>query len=130
MSRLLVLLSFVVGCGGGANEMGVGAECESNTDCQPEDQDTSDPDEIVQECLTEFAGGYCGVADCTSDDDCPDGSACVIHTETENYCFLLCEEKVDCNDNRTDDNEANCSGNITFVDTTLDAKACVPPSSG
>ena len=49
--------------------------------------------------------------------------------EGTNYCFLVCNEKEDCNQNRSGENEANCSSNITRVGGGSE-KACVPPSSG
>ncbi len=123
VSMLALLLS---GCGddddngtGGnaANKRGVGAECANNEDCT----------EQGQVCLP-FKGGYCGIEGCTANTDCPEGSACVTHTDSTNYCFLTCTDKLQCNANRTVDNEANCSSSITFVDDTTKGKACVPPS--
>jgi hypothetical protein len=109
--------------GGGGSEAvrhGVGAACSTSTDCT----------EMGQSCLA-FKGGYCGVADCTSDASCPQGSACVAHTDGKNYCFLICVEKVDCNLNRPVlEEQANCSANVTFVSGNKGSKACVPPSSG
>jgi len=87
----------------------------------------------VLECLTQFTGGYCGLEGCEGDADCPEGSACVTHDDgggDANYCFRLCQDKSECNRNRDEENEANCSANITFVDEPQDRKACVPPSSG
>src|SRR5947207_15455563 len=81
-----------------------------------------------QVCLS-FKGGYCGLADCQNDAGCPSGSACVAHTDGRNYCFLICTDKTQCNLHRSVDVEANCSSSVTFVDGTLNAKACVPPSA-
>ena len=47
--------------------------------------------------------------------------------ETVNYCFLVCTTKDQCNQNRTVDNESNCSSNINPVEGGED-KVCVPPS--
>jgi hypothetical protein len=95
----------------------VGAACAADTDCtQP-----------GLTCLA-FKGGYCGLASCVNDAGCPSGSACVMHTDGNNYCFLICTDKSQCNQYRAADVEANCSSNVTFVDATLTVKACVPPS--
>jgi hypothetical protein len=112
MLALLFLASVAVGC-----QPGSGAECASADDCPAE-----------QECLTAFAGGYCGLEDCESDDDCPSDSMCVSH-EGSTYCFLTCTDKPQCNGARSADNEANCSSNVDPVDDN-DSRACVPPSSG
>lgn len=95
---------------------GVGAACTSNADCT----------ESGQTCLA-FKGGYCGVADCVADTDCPGGSGCVAHTDGNNYCFLICAQKADCNVSRGSDVEANCSSTATWADAN-NGKACVPPS--
>ncbi len=99
-----------------ADELGVASQCGSNDDCHED-----------QACLTQFKGGYCGIADCMVDDDCPEGSACVAHSDGVNYCFRICGDKSECNRNRDADNEANCSANVTFTDGG-GGKACVPPS--
>jgi hypothetical protein len=108
-----------------ADQLGVGATCDSNDDC------LNDPEHgIVQECLTQFKGGYCGLEGCVGNADCPSGSACVTHDDGKNYCFRICVDKAECNQNRTPDTAANCSSNIDFVDGQAGWKACVPPSSG
>jgi len=125
-----VLASFAgVACGDddddgtAAEALGVGASCDSNGDClnYPEQG-------IVQECLTQFKGGYCGLEGCIDNSDCPGGSACVTHDDLKNYCFLICTDKAQCNRNRTAGSEANCSSSVDFVDGQKDWKACVPPS--
>jgi len=104
--------------GSEATLRGVGAACTSDDQCQEEGQ----------RCLN-FKGGYCGVADCQSDLDCPQGSACVTF-EGANYCFLLCTDKPQCNVHRPVADEANCVGSITFVEANAHQshKACEPPS--
>lgn len=106
-------------CGEEADELGVGAQCSANDDCT----------EDGQQCLTEFKGGYCGVKGCQSDAQCPDGSRCVTHSDSNNYCFRSCTDKSECNVNRDADVESNCSSNVTFADGDKSGKACVPPSS-
>jgi hypothetical protein len=107
-----------------ADQLGVGAQCTSTADCLHE-EDAG----VHLTCLLQFKGGYCGVEDCDSNDDCPDQSVCVAHEDGSNYCFRSCVEKVECNENRDADQEANCSGNTEFVDTDTEGKACVPPSA-
>jgi hypothetical protein len=130
---VFVLLSSVaglaMGCGGSdteteADRVGVGAECAEAAECE------SDDEEVVLECLTQFKGGYCGLEGCTGDVDCPEGSACIAHDDGNNYCFRVCQDKPECNLNRSAENESNCVGSITFVDERNDRKACEPPSSG
>jgi|SoiMethySBSTD1v2_1073268.scaffolds.fasta_scaffold18412_7 hypothetical protein len=128
---LVVLALAASGCGDSdppmgpplsqAQYAGVGAACRSgvNADC------VQTPAPL--ECLP-FKGGYCGLRGCTKTEDCPLGSACVAHDDGQNYCFLICVEKVDCNPTRPLDAQSNCSSNITFVGGDRGKKACVPPS--
>jgi hypothetical protein len=125
MSR--ILCAFVVlaigACGSSQSEAikrGVGSACAMNSDCT----------EKGQVCLLEFKGGYCGVAGCTHDSECPGGSACVTADNGSNYCFLICVEKPDCNPLRTVDDESNCTSSLAFVDGTMGRKVCNPPSAG
>jgi len=124
MNRTLSALALLlfIGCGGGSEAIkrGVGSECGANLACT----------ESGQTCLTQFAGGYCGVANCVHDTDCPGGSACVTEDDGVNYCFLICNDKTDCNPHRTVDNESNCVSSIPFVDGTNNRKVCRPPLSG
>ena len=106
-----------------ADRQYIGGQCASSDDCYQEG-------EFPQSCLTQFSGGYCGLEGCQGDEDCPEASACVAHTDGASYCFRICTDKVQCNRNRDLENEANCSANIVFVDGPRDVKACVPPSSG
>lgn len=98
---------------------GVGAACDEDEDCYVE--------QTPLVCLP-FKGGYCGLADCQQDADCPAGSACVAHDDGSNYCFLLCRDKPECNYTRPIEIEANCVSSIDFVDGKNGSKACVPPS--
>lgn len=102
-----------------AQRHGVGAACTADADCFV--------GETHLVCLP-FKGGYCGLEGCQATTDCPPGSACVTHDDGENYCFLLCTEKPQCNATRPVEIEANCSSKITFADATKDSKSCVPPS--
>ena len=101
----------------------VGRQCTSAAECPVEMQ-------IQLECLTQFKGGYCGLEGCTGDADCPEGSACVNYDDGEDYCFRLCQDKPECNRDRSVENESNCIGSVTFVDSRNDRKACEPPWSG
>lgn len=115
-----LLLSFNCSDDSDADALGVGAECTSDTECDLETE---------QSCLLAFKGGYCGIAACLGDADCPEDSACVAHDDGTNYCFRTCSDKAQCNANRSVDLESNCSGNIDFVDNLDNLKACVPPSA-
>lgn len=131
LAMAMVLMLGTPGCGADdpppatdADRVGVGAECHTADDCLQPEPDAGP----AQVCLTQFKGGYCGIEDCTANEDCPEGSACVAHTDGTNYCFRICNDKVECNLNRAPDNESNCSANIEYVDGTTQDKACVPPS--
>ncbi len=116
-----LLVGSAAGCGGSdADQLGVGAECTSSDECTEADQ----------ECLLQFTGGYCGISDCVDDLDCPEDAACIAHDDGTNYCFRTCVDKIDCNANRSVENESNCSSNVDFVDGADGRRACVPPSSG
>ena len=112
---MLSMGALVWGCGDSseteADRVGVGAECTDAGDCESEQED------VTLECLTQFAGGYCGLSDCEDDAGCPEGSACVRHDDgggPVNYCFRLCSDKPECNRHRSPENEANCSSNVDF----------------
>ena len=132
LSRISIALAVFAACACGDDEaehaeadlLGVGAECSSDDQCYQVRGDGG----IVQACLRQFKGGYCGIEDCTGDEDCPERSACVAHTDGRQYCFRICANKPECNVNRSVDNESNCSANIDFVATGRGGKACVPPS--
>jgi len=116
---LSVLLTFAfTACADEADDLGIGGECTAAADCND-----------GQQCLTAFKGGYCGLENCTADADCPEASRCVTHDDGVNYCFRTCTDKAECNENRSADNESNCSANVTFSDGSKDGKACVPPSN-
>jgi hypothetical protein len=117
----LVSITFMFGCDDDADDLGIGAQCTADDQCNTD---------LMQVCLMQFKGGYCGKKDCTSEADCPDLSSCVAHTDGMNYCFRNCVDKAECNENRDAINESNCSANITFVvpADNVGLKACVPPS--
>lgn len=121
MASIISLGLLTASCGDEveADELGVGAACASDDECTEEGQS----------CLDQFKGGYCGIADCADNADCPEGARCVAHTDGVNYCFRVCLNKAECNANRPADAESNCSSNVDFVDGSKDVKACVPPSS-
>ncbi len=124
MTRLALFALFagslaISACGSDADDLGVGAQCTANDNCNQDDG--------AQTCLP-FKGGYCGLMGCTTDADCPDASACITHTDSVNYCFRICADKAECNANRDVDNEANCSSSVDFVEGANGRKACVPPS--
>lgn len=110
--------------GNEADRVGIAAECAVDEDCDAE------PDAGLRlSCLPQFKGGYCGSTPCSDHADCPAGGLCVNHEGT-NYCFRACDDKAECNRNRSADNEANCSSSVDLVGETERKKACVPPSSG
>lgn len=122
----VLLVSFALAAcgdddGGGspAQRMGVGSECTADSQCPVVDG-------VPLKCLA-FKGGYCGIADCTADVDCPGGSACVTE-QGANYCFLICTDKPQCNYTRSLANESNCSSSVDFVEGKTGVKACLPPS--
>ncbi|MGB5812014.1 MAG: hypothetical protein WBG86_15855 [Polyangiales bacterium] len=120
-----LMIVLLVGCGDDGTEadrVGVGAACTANGECEAVDG-------IELTCLTQFAGGYCGLEGCEGDADCPAGSGCVT-LGGDNYCFRVCDDKPECNRNRPADVESNCVGSIEFVDPREGRKACEPPSSG
>lgn len=120
MLRLVFLALALVACGSdNADTLGIGAQCTMTKDCNTK---------LAEVCLTQFKGGYCGLQGCVHDADCPEASACIMHTDGNNYCFRICVDKTDCNANRDPINEANCSSSATFVDGTMGRKACIPPS--
>ena len=116
-----LMMMFAFACGDDADDLGVGAQCSADDQCNVD---------LMQVCLA-FKGGYCGIKGCMTEEDCPDLSSCVAHSDGMNYCFRNCVDKAECNENRDAANEANCSSNITFVvpADNVGLKACVPPSS-
>lgn len=119
LAPLCAIALLTTSCSDDADGLGVGAECAVVEDCNQE---------VAQECLLQFKGGYCGVLGCASNADCPTDSACVAHDDGQNYCFRTCQDKAECNQNRAVDNEANCSSSVDFTDGDMGFKACVPPS--
>lgn len=132
IALILVACCFATACGadddddGAANEAvrrGVGAACTADPDCT----------EPGQTCLTDFKGGMCGIADCTSSAECPDGSVCVADPDlARNFCLLVCNDKADCNVHRSAAEEANCSSTLNEIDmggTGTDPKVCRPPTA-
>lgn len=116
----LVSLGGAFSCGGNdSDRVGIASECGQDADC-PKVGD------FQLTCLTMFKGGYCGLAGCVQDADCPLGAACILESGA-NYCFRECSDKPECNVNRTVDNEANCVGSAVHVGAST-AKVCVPPS--
>lgn len=129
MALSVVCLCFTWSCGDdddgtAADELGVGAACSSNDDCLREGDGG-----VNLSCLEQFKGGYCGLEDCESNEDCPEASACVAHDDGNNYCFRSCADKPECNAHRGEDEEANCSSNVDYVEDDTSGKSCVPPSA-
>ncbi len=117
-AALAAAFVLTAGCGSEGTDdtqLPLGAECTDHADCE-------------DECLPQFAGGYCGVVGCTGDADCPSDAACILHIDAVPYCFRLCESTPDCNTERVGDHEALCSDNIVFVDDAQNRRACIPPA--
>ena len=117
-----------------ADRVGVAWDCTVDDDC-PEVEilgagGSGGPATVQLKCLTQFKGGYCAIEDCESALDCPQGATCVAHDDGTNYCFRECQDKSECNANRSPDDEANCSANFDYADSadSTSAKACIPPS--
>jgi len=128
ISAAACVSGLLLGCGDSgetaADRIGVGAQCDEAAECESTDEN------ITLECLTQLTGGSCGHEGCEGDAVSPEGSACVTNDNGTNYCYRLCKEKLDCNQNRSLENEANCvgSGTINFVEDDTNRKACEPPS--
>jgi hypothetical protein len=108
--------------GGGANnrkvcvpgDCGVGAACAGGADCA-----------TGLECILTLAGGYCTTRGCTSNAECPADSACVRHSDGQNYCFKSCVGKGDCTFCRGWDDLAECAADVEFVEAGT-GSVCVP----
>jgi len=98
-------------------DCGIGAACGLTQDCATD-----------LECVTDFGGGYCTVPSCTANVDCPNGSWCVHHTDGKNYCMRSCTAEADCSFCRPYSLRAQCSGQVTFVETGTTGEVCVPPT--
>jgi len=117
-----ILGMLFVGCGeDDANDQLIGGECATAADCDDGNDDTP-----ALDCILDFKGGYCGRAGCQNSTDCPEGSLCA-DLEGSFYCFLACTDKAQCNQNRTADNESNCSSSVDPVEGG-EQKLCIPPS--
>jgi hypothetical protein len=88
LAVLIGLVGAPAGCGTddvGPESQMVGGRCTTDHDC-------------VRRCLvdpTAFPGGYCTVS-CTSNGDCPAGSACVAREG--GICLATCKAAADCAD--------------------------------
>lgn len=83
---LFIALVALGACGSGVGNDGaiVGGACAVNNEC-----------DIDSRCLTGagFPGGYCART-CTSDEDCPEGSACA--DEEGGVCMVACGGSGEC----------------------------------
>jgi hypothetical protein len=62
----------------------VGGACGSSSDCTPPTN---------AECFTDLPDGYCAIPGCETTADCPDQSACIVLTGTDeenSYCLKSC----------------------------------------
>ncbi len=105
--------------GGGSNnrkicvpgDCGVGAACLTDDDC-PGDLD----------CLDGFDGGYCGTEGCEGDDDCSNGSVCVVNGK-RNVCMKQCSADSECTFCRSGD--AHCTDDVEYVESGGGPSVCV-----
>jgi hypothetical protein len=125
----VMLLGGACSSGTDADALGIGAICQEDADCA---EVTIAGEQIHLKCLKDFKDGYCGLPDCASDAECPEGATCVAHTDGNNYCFRECSAKSECNENRPPESEANCSSSFDYADAADESenkKACLPPSA-
>ena len=83
MKQILIFLlmaACLMGC-----EASIGDKCKTSNDC---------PAGTV--CDTDSPGGYCLVANCDADEECPEEAACVKFTESQRYCLKKCKKNSDC----------------------------------
>ena len=52
----------------------------------------------------------------------------MIHSDGQNYCFRICLDKLDCNANRSVENESNCVSSVTYASGEKEGKVCEPPN--
>jgi len=110
-----------------ADDAGIGELCETNDDCP---KSTVFGQKVQLICLTNFSGGYCAIADCTTGLQCPSGSICIAH-DSKNVCLRSCESDDDCNANRAN-HEARCTPDFQYAHESAGPEgfaACLPPSS-
>jgi hypothetical protein len=108
--------------GGGSNNRKVcvpgdcdlGATCGEDADCNGD-----------LECLTGFAGGYCGQSGCEENADCPNGSSCVVRAGG-NVCLKDCARDSDCGFCRAEALRGTCSDDAEFAES--GDSVCVPPA--
>ncbi|MBW1756957.1 MAG: hypothetical protein JRJ80_12400, partial [Deltaproteobacteria bacterium] len=111
-----MIVGIAAGCSGDegteADRIGVGAECTADPGADPPSTCPVVEMDIQLDCLTQFTGGYCGLEGCEGDVGCPEGSRCcpegsrcVANTDGKNYCFRVCQDKPECNRNRSVENE-------------------------
>lgn len=80
------LILMLAACGGAASSTSkvVGGACATDRDCD-------------HRCITSdtFGGGMCTVS-CTTDNDCPTGSACLASSHDGPFCAVTCSIDSDC----------------------------------
>lgn len=96
-------------------DCGVGAACEVTADCAAD-----------LECVTDFGGGYCGKAGCTTNAECPTDSLCIQHTDDVGYCFRTCVDAADCTLCRGYEDTTACTDDVTYLQAGSVGTVCVP----
>jgi hypothetical protein len=72
----VVIMLALSGC-----EASIGDSCSTSNEC---------PTGTV--CDTDSPGGYCLVAQCESDEECPEEAACIRFTESQAFCLKKCKK--------------------------------------
>ncbi len=109
-----------------ADDAGIGELCETDDDC-PESTVFGRKVRLI--CLTDLAGGYCALGDCTTGLECPSGSICIAH-DSKNVCVRSCNSDEDCNANRAS-HDARCTRDFEYAHESAGPEgfdACLPPS--
>lgn len=71
----------------------IGDSCAMDSDCEGEA--TCVTSVSVMGFEIPFPGGYCQIRECQADDDCPEGSGCIMAMGT-NACLATCDMTSDC----------------------------------
>lgn len=112
-----------------AERVGLGGGCQVDANCTQRAGDAAEGYDLT--CFVDFDGGLCGIDQCDSGADCPEGSACVLHDNGQNHCFRLCSSDDECNVNRNADVPASCTTNAQFLQNegVEGDSVCIPPAA-
>jgi hypothetical protein len=79
------------------------------------------------ECVTSFDHGYCTIADCTLNADCPNDARCVTLPDGHNYCLRTCTGPNSCTFCRPFEFGGECTGDVDFAEAGTTGEVCLPP---